>query len=200
MNAPHIPGRVLLTDVRQDYFDYFEAVQYQGAGRFRTGGKFLIEKGSAQAKLCWDAIKEVTEAKWKDKAQGIVDRLIKKDDICLHDGDETTHEYQHGHYHLSANCAGSETAAGAAMPVILNAAAQRVGLDKNQIYRGCYVKALVEFYADDRYNKTGAVHCKLLVVQFWRDAPAFAAAVSLSGFDPSPHTSALEGADAEDIG
>lgn len=161
--------RFRLNNVRCDWPRLFVAEQFKGAGNYRCGAVLVIPKDDPQVATIKAAIRESAEAKWtkKGEAADVLRSLGQKDELCLHDGDlklNAPDAYQ-GAYYLSANCQGADTEEAAAKPVVYDGARNVIeSQGKSPIYRGCYVNAIVEIYADARHGV--GVHCTLAGIQF----------------------------------
>lgn len=190
------PTRFRLDNVRADWPNLFKGQQFQGTGAFRCGITLILPPNHPQFKAVEAAIEEAAKIKWKDKAPAMLKAARAKDNVALRDGDikAAKSDGYAGMFYVSANCKGGETEAECEKPLVLTADRVKVtNPSENPVYRGCYVNAMVEFYADDRFG-TG-VFCKLVAVQFRRDGDAFGSAPA----KPDDFDDVSEGADADDI-
>ena len=170
------PLRFRLDDVRVAFPVLFKAEQFNGEGKFRCGATLLLGPDHPQLKQVEAAIEQAAREKWKDKAPAILKAARAKDKVALRDGD-TKPKYDGfaGNWFVSANCRGGDTEAEAGKPKVYDANRNEVtDPAKNPIYSGCYVNAVVEFYADSRYGD--GVFCTLAGIQFRRDGDAFGGA------------------------
>lgn len=190
------PTRFRLDNVRADWPNLFKGQQFQGTGSFRCGITLILGADHPQYKAVEAAIDEAAKIKWKEKAAALLKVARAKDNVCLRDGDikAAKSDGYAGNFYISANCQGGDTEAECAKPTVYTADRVKVtNPAENPIYRGCYVNALVEFYADSRFGD--GVFCKLVAVQFRRDGDAFGSApAKADDFDD-----VSEGADADDI-
>lgn len=197
-----VQTRFRLDTVRVDWHDLFEGKQFkEGEGKFRCGAIVIVPKDHPQFKLVCAAVEEAAAVKWKDKAAAKLKSARwpspgPKDPICFKDAEHKAKDSDgyEGAFYLSANCEGNDIEAKCMKPKVFGAD-KTVITDpaENPIYRGCYVNALVELYADDRYS--AGVFCKLLGIQFSRDGDAFGSApVREDDFD-----NIAAGADADDM-
>lgn len=188
--------RFRLDNVRVDWPNLFKGEQFQATGKFRCGATLIIGADHPQLQQVNDAVKEAAAIKWKDKAAATLKAARAKDNICLRDGDLKTKapEGYQGNWVLSANCQGGDTEAECVKPTVYDRARQKV-LDAkdNPIYRGCYVNALIEVYADSRFGD--GVFCKLVGIQFKADGDAFGSAPARA----DDFEDVGEGADASDF-
>jgi len=169
--------RFRLNNVRCDWPNLFKGEQYQGKGNFRCGAALILGKDHPQFKDVEAAIVEAATVKWKKDAQTNLKIAKAKDNICMRDGDikAAKSDGYADMFYISANCKGGETEAECDKPKVYAADRSVVETQaKSPIYRGCYVNAVVEFYADDRFD-TG-VFAKLVGIQFAKDGDAFGSA------------------------
>jgi Protein of unknown function (DUF2815) len=169
--------RFRLDNVRVDYPEIFVGKQFNGEGKFRCGAQLLVRGDHPQFAQVNAAIQEAAQGKFKDKAPAMLKAARAKDNVAFRDAANKAKApagYE-GCWILSANCKGGDTEAEAVKPTVLNAARQVItDAKQNPIYRGCYVNAVVEVYADDRYSV--GVFCKLVGIQFRADGEAFGSA------------------------
>jgi hypothetical protein len=212
MTTPN-PLRFRIDNVRASFPVLFKGEQFQGTGSFRCGVSLIIPPDHPQLAQINAAIEEAARVKWKDKAALTLKGARAKDKVCLRDGDyKSKYDGHAGNWILGANCPGGETEAECAKPSVfdklrreyvsadrwatLNEKERQTFMHERQcpIYSGCYVSALVEFYADSRYGD--GVFCKLVGIQFYGDGDAFSggAPASADEFD-----TVTEGADASDF-
>jgi hypothetical protein len=192
------PTRFRLDNVRVDWPNLFRGEQFQGTGAFRCGAALIVPTDHPQLPVINAAIDEAAKAKLKDggKAALFLKSARAKGKVCLSDGDLKAAKNPHyeGTWVLSANCKGGDTEAECEKPTVYDQFRNQVtDPQKNPIYRGCYVNALVEIYADNRYGEQ--VNCKLVGIQFRKDGDAFGSAPARADdFDD-----VTEGATAEDF-
>ena len=195
MSTPN-PLRFRLDNVRASFPVLFKGEQFQGTGSFRCGISLIIPPEHPQLAQVNAAIEEAARVKWKDKAALLLKGARAKDKVCLRDGDyKAKYDGYPGNWILGANCPGGDTEAECAKPQVFDK--NRVLITepaKNPIYSGCYVNALIEFYADSRFGD--GVFCKLVGVQFFKDGDAFSGGAPASADDFQTVT---EGADAADF-
>ena len=199
-NANTSPTRFRLDNVRADWPNLFKGEQFNGEGKFRCGITLLVPTDHPQFKQVQEAIEYAAAEKWKTKAAGVLKANRwpnpgKKDSICFRDGDlKSDSDGYAGTFYLSANCQGGDTEADCAKPTVYTADRQKVtNANESPIYRGCYVNAMVEIYADSRFGD--GVFCKLVAVQFRKDGDAFGSAPAKA----DDFEDVSEGADADDI-
>jgi hypothetical protein len=173
------PTRFRLDNVRVDWPNLFKGEQFQGTGAYRCGAALIVPGDHPQLPAVNAAIEEAAKAKLKDatKAAQFLKAARAKGKVCLTDGDikaAKNPDYE-GTWVLSANCKGGDTEAEAEKPKVYDKFRNEItDPAKNPIYRGCYVNALIEVYADNRYGEQ--VNCRLVGIQFAADGDAFGSA------------------------
>lgn len=193
--TPANPLRFRLDNVRVAFPVLFKGEQFNGEGKYRCGASLLIPPDHPQLKQAEAAIEEAAKVKWKDKAAANLKAARSKDKVCLRDGD-TKPKYDGfpGNFYLSANGKGGDTEPECAKPTVYDANRNKVtDAGKNPIYSGCYVNALVEVYADDRFG--AGVNCSLVGIQFRKDGDAFGSAPARE----DDFEDVTEGASADDL-
>lgn len=193
--TPANPLRFRLDNVRVAFPVLFKGEQFNGEGKYRCGASLLLPPDHPQMKQVEAAIEHAAKEKWKDKAPANLKAARSKDKVCLRDGD-TKPKYDGfpGNFYLSANCAGGDTEPECKKPTVMDVARNKVtDPAKNPIYSGCYVNALVEFYADDRFG--AGVNCSLVGIQFRKDGDAFGSAPARE----DEFEDVSEGATADDL-
>jgi hypothetical protein len=195
MATPSNPLRFRIDNVRLAFPVLFKGEQFNGEGKFRCGAQLLLAPDHPQFKQVEAAIEEAAKAKWKDKAAANLKAARAKDKVCLRDGDlKPKYDGFPGNWALSANCAGGDTEPECGKPTVLDASRAKItDPAKSPLYGGCYVNAMVEFYADDRFGS--AVNCTLAGIQFRRDGDAFGSAKATA----DDFEDVAEGASAEDF-
>lgn len=196
--TPSNPLRFRIDDVRIAFPNLFKGEQFNGEGKFRCGASLLLPPDHPQMKQVRAAIEKAMQDKWgKDPKVLAANKKAaeSKDKICLRDGDlKPKYDGFAGNFYLSANCPGGDTEPECAKPTVFDANRVKVtDAGKNPIYPGCYVNALVEFYADERFGS--AVNCTLSGVQFRRDGDAFGTAPARE----DDFEDVTEGATADDL-
>lgn len=191
-----IDTRFRLDNVRVDWPELFKGKQFNGEGKFRCGATLIVPNDHPQFKQINAAIEEAAKIKWKDKATATLKSARAKDNIAFRDGDLKTKApdgYENAWY-LSANCKGGDTEAECDKPTVY--AADRTKITNpadSPIYRGCYVNAVVEIYADDRFG--AGVFAKLVGIQFRKDGDAFGSAPARA----DDFEDVAAGSDADDL-
>lgn len=142
--------------------------------RLMFSATFLIPKDSDTAKAVKEEIKRVAETKWGAKASTMLPQLFSQDKVCLHDGNAKQYDGYADHYYV--------TSKDKVRPVIVDRDRTPLAEADGKPYAGCYVNALVDFWAqDNQYGKR--INCVLKGVQFVRDGDAFTAGTVASTDD-----------------
>jgi len=196
MSTPNTnPLRFRIDNVRVDWPELFTGKQFNGTGNYRCGAQLIIEPDHPQFKQVENAIEKAAADKWKDKAASRLKGARLKDNVALRDGDaKAKFDGYAGNYYISASCKGDDEEAKCEKPTVYDKFRNVVTeARQNPIYRGCYVNALVEFYAMDQYGDQ--VNCKLIGIQFRRDGDAFGSAPARA----DDFEDVTDGADAGDF-
>lgn len=164
----------------------FEAKTVNGEGKPAFSASFLIDPADPQVEDINKEIDRVATEKWGAKAPAILKQIRAQDRVALHDGDlKSQYEGYPGMLYISSR--------NAVRPHVLDRDA-RTPIEEadGKIYAGCYVNAIIDFWAQD--NKFGKrINATLHKVQFYDDGDAFAGgAISDEEFDDL-----AEGADAD---
>lgn len=172
--------KVVIENVRLSFPELSKPSQYEGTGDLKYRAAFMIERGSPNHKKLEAAIKAVAVEKWgkdADKVLGKISRNSAKE-ICLFDGDKSDREEYEGFDILSAS-----RGADAGRPEVRGADTSPVNQgDEGFPYAGCYVRAIVDIWAqDNKWGKTA--RATLMGVQFQRDGDAFSGAPKASDTD-----------------
>ncbi len=195
MSTTATPLRFRVNNVRASFPNLFKGTQFNGEGKFRCGSSLIVAADHPQLKQINEAIELAAKEKWKDKATARLSGARKKGKVCLSDGDDKAkYDGYAGNWVLSANCKGGDTEPECDKPTVYDAQRNVITeAGKSPIYSGCYVNALVEFYADDRFGD--GVFCKLVGIQFHKVGDAFGSArATADDFDD-----VSQGAEAEDF-
>lgn len=190
-----------LNNVRIAFANLFDPKQVNGEGKFRCGCTLLVEPGSDNDKKVIEAIKAAADGKWGAKAKLKLDAAKAKGKVSYSDGNLKDYDGFAGMMALSANCQGADTPEKAARPSVFNRNPNDGKITNANDwagYSGCYVNAMVNIYADDRYGE--GVFCSLSGVQFAKDGDAFgAASAKSSDFDTIEDGTDAGGFTADDV-
>ena len=168
-------GEVFLKNVRMSFPKLFKKEAATAEGTPKFGGAFLIDPGTSDGKMnikkCKAALKEVMVDKWKKEVTLKQGRCMAfmDGDGCISD---STGEVYGGYEGMMVVNAKN----GKRFPVIDRDKTPLTEED-DKIYGGCYVNAVVRFYAVDDKEKGGkGIFASLEAVQFKADGEAFGAA------------------------
>jgi len=166
-----------LKDVRLAFPELWEATSFEEGGRKKFSAALLIRKDDPQVKAIKEALLECAVAKWGVKGNDVARQLFKADRAALRDGDDESKAKYDGyeeHWYVNAS---NDIA-----PTVLDRDKSPLGQRSGRPYSGCYVNAVVEFWAqDNKYGKR--LNATLMGVQFFRDGDAFAGGRAASGDD-----------------
>jgi hypothetical protein len=182
---------IKLTNVRLAFPSLFEAKAVAGEGEPKFSAAFVIEPGSANAKLLAATQEAVAKEKWGAKAAGVLSELKSKGrtsykesalskDGEVYDGFEGMHSFN---------------ASNSARPNVIDKDTTPLTAADGKPYGGCYVDISVDVWAQD--NSWGKrINAKLRWVQFRGDGDSFGggAPVSQDEFE-----SIADGAQADDL-
>jgi hypothetical protein len=143
----------------------FEAKAVNAGDKPSFSAALLIAPNHPQAAAVKAAIKEAAEAKWGAKSAAHLKALEAANKTALHDGNAKT-EYVgfEGNLFISAR--------NSARPTVVGQDKSPLTQQDGKPYAGCYVNAVLEFWAQDNsYGKR--VNCTLLGLQFAKDGEAF---------------------------
>lgn len=143
----------------------FEAKAVEAGDKPAFSATLLIAPNHPQVAAIRAAIREAAEAKWGAKAGAHLKALEAANRVCLYNGDaKTQYAGFEGNLFISAR--------NQARPTVVDTDKSPLTQADGKPYAGCYVHAVVEFWAMD--NKFGKrVNATLLGVQFAKDGEAF---------------------------
>lgn len=179
---------VKLNSVRLAFPNLFRPKPVQGSDP-KYSASFLIDPKAQKALVAEleEAMEQVAEAKWGDKAEGILKTLKKQDRVFLRDGNDKS-QYV-GFEGMLYAAATNDT-----RPLVVDAKRNELSQADGKPYAGCYVNTSIEIWAQD--NDFGKrINASLRGVQFAKDGDAFSgsAPASAEEFDDLS-----EGAEDED--
>ena len=183
---------VMIKNVRLSFPDLFEAKAIEEGGKKRFSAAFLVQPNSEQAKLIESEIERVAREKWpKDFAKKLAQyKAAGNTKCCFYDGN--TKDYD-GYADMMVLSAHRPEAQG--RPLVIDQLKAPLQPSDGKPYAGCFVNALVEFWAQDDPKYSG-LRCTLVAVQFARDGDAFSGAKVAT---PDDFDVVTEGAEAEDL-
>jgi hypothetical protein len=160
--------KVRLTNVRLSFPHLFKA---RGFGSDDNGskaysGSFLIPKDTKDGdRMIADIEDAIEEAKFKEFGKKVP--KIKSDNVAYKDGDDEGRPESEGYMVVPAR--------NNKRPRVLDRDKTDLTEEDGVIYAGCYVDAIVRFWAQ-KYEGIPRVNCSLEGVRFRRDGDAFGAA------------------------
>lgn len=178
-------GQVKLIDVRGSFLRVFEPSKSTEEGRETYKANFLIDpstpSGKKNKKACEDMLAEIRRLTWKDKADKI---KIKEDRICFREGD-TFVGAESGEIYDGYEGMFVVVSANQSRPTVIGRNREQLVEKDGVIYSGCYLNAIVRFYAVTDQAKGGnGIFASLEGVQFVRKGEAFGnAPISADEFD-----------------
>ncbi len=175
--------KVQLKNVRLTFPQLFEAKQVNGQGEPKFSAAFLIPKNHPQLGEIATAIKESASGKWGAKADDELKKLKAADRLPVHDGDAKS-DYEGYAGNLFVN------ASNKIRPLVIDGGRAPLTASDGKPYSGCYVNAIMEFWAQD--NQFGKrVNASLLGVQFVKDGERLAggAVAAADDFEAIPEAS-----------
>lgn len=180
--------KVNLNNVRLTFPQLFDAKQVNGQGDPKFSAAFLIPRDHPQLGAVKEAIKAAADAKWGAKALEVLKALQASDKLALHDGDaKSEYDGYAGNFFVNAS--------NKIRPLVIGQQREPLTAADGKPYSGCYVNAIVEFWAQD--NQFGKrVNASLLGVQFVKDGERLAGGgvAAADDFEPIPGTEAAAGA------
>lgn len=158
--------KITLKNARLAFPALFEPKAVNAGDKPAFGAALLIPKNHPQVAAINAAIQEAAEAKWGQKAAAHLKALKAADKTALHDGDiKSQYAGFEGNLFVSAR--------NQSRPTVVDRDKTPLAQADGKPYAGCYVNAVLEFWAqDNNYGKR--INCSLLGVQFVKDGEAFA--------------------------
>lgn len=176
--------KVHLKDVRLTFPAIFDPKQVNGQGDPKFSASFLFARNHPQVLEINKAVIAAAAAKWGEKAQAMLTQLKAADKLPVHDGDaKSAYDGYAGNYFVNAS--------NKVRPLVIDGNRAPLSAADGKPYSGCYVNAIVEFWAqDNQYGKR--VNASLLGVQFLRDGERLAggAVAAADDFEAIPETAA----------
>lgn len=181
-------AKVRIEGVRLTFPALFDAKQVNGQGDPKFSAAFLLPKDHKQLAEIKAAMTTAATEKWGAKAPEVLKALSAGDKLCLHDGDaKSDYDGYAGSYFINAS--------NKIRPLVIGPDRSPLTASDGKPYSGCYVSAIVEFWAQD--NQFGKrVNASLLGVQFTRDGERLAGGgvAAADDFDAIPQEAAAKAA------
>lgn len=180
--------KIKLNNVRLAFPQLWEAKTVNGEGKPAFAASFLVASDDPQVKVINSSIDQVAKEKWGAKADAILKQMRAADKVCLRNGDlKANYDGFAGAFFISAR--------NPVRPTVLAPDKTPLVEADGKPYAGCYVHAVLEFWAqDNNYGKR--VNATLMGVQFFADGDSFTAGGAASEDDFDDVTA---GATAEDL-
>lgn len=179
-------AKVRIENVRLTFPVLFDAKQVNGQGDPKFSAAFLIPKDHPQMGDIKAAIKTAAGEKWATKADEVLKALFAGDRLALHDGDaKSDYDGYAGNYFVNAS--------NKIRPLVVDGNRAPLQAADGKPYSGCYVTAILEFWAQD--NQFGKrVNASLLGVQFVKDGDRLAGGgvAAADDFEAIPGTEAAK--------
>ena len=155
-----------IANVRLTFPQLFEPKQVNGQGDPKFSSAFLVPKNHPQLGAIKEAMVAAATEKWAAKASEVLKQLQAADKLCLHDGDaKSDYDGYAGNFFINAS--------NKIRPLVIGPQREPLVAVDGKPYSGCYVNAIVEFWAQD--NQFGKrVNASLLGVQFVKDGERLA--------------------------
>lgn len=154
-----------LNNARLGFPALWEPKKVNGEGEPRFSVTAILEPNHPQLEEIHKTMQLVAKTKWGEKWETIYKQLEKKDNLCLHDGDEKAKwDGFPGNFFLSA--------ANKVRPLVVDRDRTPLTQADGRPYAGCYVNIIVDIWAQDN-NFGKRINAALKAVQFLRDGDAF---------------------------
>lgn len=169
---------VVLQNVRLSFPKLWKAEAAVPGSPQKYSASFLIDpdtpEGKANIKKVEAALKYVGQKTWADKAERVM-KALESGRKCFLDGESATDaegDVYSGYEGMMYVKAGNKK-----RPQVLNRDKTPLSEEDGVIYGGCYVDAVVSFYATTKKEQGGnGMFATLEVVRFRKDGEAFGAA------------------------
>lgn len=175
--------KVKLENVILSFPELFHHAKYQGQSTGKYAGTFLFDKSNTALK---DKIDKAIAKVVAEHPSGISLKDIKKDKLCIRDGDDETYEGYADRWSVKAS--------NGTRPTLINQRKEPVVEEDNLFYAGCRVNALINLWVQNNgYGKR--VNANLLGVQFVGNGERLEA-TKVAGIDDFDE---VEDVDSDDI-
>lgn len=198
MSKPKDESSVTLTNVRLSFPKLIKAETFKGQdgkdSKPKFSAAFLIPKSDTETVATIKKIMMATAvAKWGPEDGPVeLKRLFGQNKTCLIDGDDASYDGYAGHFALRTSATAEYP------PTLVDEYAHEMTRENpasaSKFYAGCYVNAIVRFWAQGVESGFGKrLNASLGAVQFARDGEAFGAGkVSADAFEPMPGVHAFK--------
>lgn len=173
--------KVQLANVRIAFPNLFDAKQVQGQGEAKFSASFIMSKDHPALPSIVDAVRKVAAEKWGAKADEVLAQLKAAGKLPVRDGDgKANYAGYAGNLYLNASSK--------VRPLVIGGGPDGrapLAAADGKPYSGCYVNAMVQFWAQD--NQFGKrVNASLMGVQFAKDGERLAGGETASPDDFAP--------------
>lgn len=198
MSKPKDESSVTLTNVRLSFPKLIKAETFKGQdgkdSKPKFSAAFLIPKSDTETVAVIKKVMMATAiAKWGPEDGPVeLKRLFGQNKTCLIDGDNASYDGYAGHFALRTSSTPEYP------PTLVDEYAHEMNRENPataaKFYAGCYVNAIVRFWAQGVESGFGKrLNASLGAVQFAGDGEAFGAGkVSADAFEPMPGVHAFK--------
>lgn len=167
---------MLLENVRLSFPNLFVASSFSPDQAKKFSATFIFDKDSDTAKAVMAEISRVAKERWGEKAEPTLKSLKAQNKLALRDGSEKADKDGFGDSVYFVNASTDKR------PGVYDRDRTPLSVEDGRVYAGCYVNAVVEFWAQS--NQYGQrVNCSLKGVQFVRDGDPFGGATPATADD-----------------
>lgn len=161
--------KVALTSVRGAFLHLFQPQKSTDGNSESYNGNFILEPGSANAKILAKAVEQVAKDKWGEKAEGILAQLRKTDKVCHRTEPKAN---QNGDVYDGFEDMHWVSASDKVRPTVVDRDKSPLTQADGKPYSGCYINVILDVWAQD--NAFGKrVNASLKGVQFVKDGDSF---------------------------
>lgn len=173
--------KVVLNAARGAFLHIFAPQAGTDGGEPKYNGTFIIEPGSANAKLLAKAVEQVAKEKWGEKATATLAALRKGDKVCYREEPKAN---QSGDVYSGFEDMHWVSASDKVRPTVIDRDKSPLTQADGRPYSGSYVNVILDVWAQDNsYGKR--VNASLKGLQFVKNGDAFSggAPASADEFD-----------------
>jgi len=157
---------MMLQNVRLSFPQLFTAASFSPEQKKKFSATLLFDADGAIHGQVKKATVEAAEAKWPGKGAAMVKQLAAQGKLALRNGAEKPNYDGFGDGVMFVNASNDKR------PTVIDRDRTPLTEEDGRVYAGCYVNAMVEFWAQD--NQFGKrVNCSLRGVQFVSDGEPF---------------------------
>lgn len=179
---------ITLKNVRLSFNELWEPTAYKEGQKPSYSAKVLVEKGSAQDKMIWKAIRDEAVAMFGKKAEAVIEKHKNNNmKFSYSDGDMNDREEEQGMMVLNAKRRAQD-----GRPTVVDRDKSQLTPKDGKPYSGCYVNLIASIYCQK--GEFEGVRCGLKGLQFSKDGDAFSGSRAA---DPDAFEDMGQGADEE---